>query len=86
MVVAVSLSSGIVGFLLATKFYVLHEILAGLLSVAILFAAGVLLLVFFVFLREGWQYCIHWPKQVSRLDWVSRYVFFMRRRHSLRRK
>jgi hypothetical protein len=44
VVVAVSLVSGVVGLLLATKFYVLQELFAGLLSVAILFAAGVVLL------------------------------------------
>jgi hypothetical protein len=60
VVVAVSLVSGIVGVLLATKFYVLQEIFAGLLTVAVLFAVGVLLLVIFVFLREVWLYCLHW--------------------------
>jgi len=58
--VAVSLVSGVVGFLLATKFYVFQEIFAGLLTVAVLFAVGVLLLVIFVSLREAWQYCLHW--------------------------
>jgi hypothetical protein len=43
VVVAVSLVSGIVGLLLATKFYVLQEIFAGLLTVAVLLAVGVLL-------------------------------------------
>ena len=60
VVVAVSLVSGIVGALLATKFYVLQEIFAGLLTVAVLFAVGVLLIVIFVFLREVWQFCLHW--------------------------
>jgi hypothetical protein len=62
VVVAVSLVSGVVGLLLATKFYVLQELFAGLLSVAILFAAGVVVLVVFVSLREVWQYCHHWAK------------------------
>ena len=43
VVVGVSLVSGIVGVLLATKFYVLQEIFAGLLTVTVLFAVGVLL-------------------------------------------
>jgi hypothetical protein len=60
IVVAVSLVSGIVGLLLATKFYVLQEIFAGLLTVAVLLAAGVLLLVVVVSLREVWQYCLRW--------------------------
>jgi hypothetical protein len=59
VVVAVSLVSGIVGLLLATKLYVLQEIFAGLLTVAVLLAVGVLLLVVFVSLREVWQYCLH---------------------------
>jgi len=62
VLVVVSLVSGVVGVLLPTKFYVLQEIFAGLLSVAILFAAGVVLLVVFVSLREVWQYCLHWAK------------------------
>ena len=62
VVVAVSLVSGVVGLLLATKFYVLQELFAGLLSVAILFAAGVVLVVVFVSLREVWQYCLHWGR------------------------
>ena len=60
VVVAASLVSGIVGLLLTTKFYVLQEIFAGLLTVAVLLVAGVLLLVVFVSLREVWQYCLHW--------------------------
>jgi hypothetical protein len=67
VVVAVSFISGIVGLLLATKFYVLQEIFAGLLSLAILFAAGMVILVIFVLLREVWQYCLHWVKWVSRV-------------------
>jgi hypothetical protein len=59
-VVAASLVSGIVGLLLATKFYVVQEIFAGLLTVAVLLVLGVLLLVVFVSLREVWQYCLHW--------------------------
>jgi hypothetical protein len=58
--VAVSLVLGIVGLLLATKFYVLQEIFAGLLTVAVLLAVGVLLLFVFVSLREVWQFCLHW--------------------------
>jgi len=58
VVVAVSLVSGMVGLLLATKLYVLQEIFAGLLTVAVLLAVGVLLLVVFVSLREVWQYCL----------------------------
>jgi hypothetical protein len=64
VVVAVSLVSGIVGALLATKFYVLQEIFAGLLTVTVLFAVGVLLIVIFVFLREVWLYCLHWAMNV----------------------
>ena len=60
VVVAVSLVSGIVGLLLATKFYVLQEVFAGLLTVAVLLAVGVLLVVVFVSLREVCQYCLHW--------------------------
>ena len=60
VVVAVSLVSGILGILVSTKFYIFQDIFAGLLSVAILFTAGVLLLVVFVCLREVWQYCLHW--------------------------
>jgi hypothetical protein len=60
VVVAVSLVSGIVGFLLAPKFYVLQEIFAGLLTVAVLLAVGVLLVVVFVSLREVWQFSLHW--------------------------
>jgi hypothetical protein len=60
VVVAVSLVSGIVGLLLAAKFYVLQEIFAGLLTVAVLLAVGVLLLVVFISLREVWQCCLHW--------------------------
>ena len=67
VVVAVSLLTGFVGILLGAKFYIVQEIFAGLLSVAILFAAGVLLLVLFVSLREVWQYCLHWVRQVSRV-------------------
>jgi hypothetical protein len=51
VVVAVSLVSGVVGLLLATKVYVLQELFAGLLSVAILFAAGVVVLIVFVSAR-----------------------------------
>ena len=65
VVVAVSLVSGVVGLLLATKFYVLQEIFAGLLTVAVLLAVGVLLLVVFVSLREVWQYCLHWVSRAS---------------------
>jgi hypothetical protein len=54
VVVAVSLLSGIVGLLLAAKFYVFQEIFAGWLTVAVLLAVGVLLLVVFVSLREVW--------------------------------
>jgi hypothetical protein len=60
VVVAVSLVSGIVGLLLATKFYVLQEVFAGLLTVAVLLAVGVLLVVVFVSLREVCEYCLHW--------------------------
>jgi hypothetical protein len=60
VVVAVSLVSGAVGVLLATKFYVFQEIFAGLLAIAILFAVGLLVLVIFVFLRKLWQYSVHW--------------------------
>ena len=60
VVVAVSLVSGIVGILLATRFYVLQEIFAGLVTVAVLLAVGVLLAVIFLFLRELWLYCLHW--------------------------
>jgi hypothetical protein len=62
VVVAASLVSGIAALLLATKFYVLQEVFAGLLTVAVLLAVGVLLLVVFVSLREVWQYCLHWAK------------------------
>jgi len=58
VVVAVSLVSGVVGLLLATKFYVLQEILAGLLSLVILFGVGVAVFVVFVLLREVWQ-CLY---------------------------
>jgi hypothetical protein len=61
VVVAVSLVSGVVGLLLATKFYVLQELFAGLLSVAVLFAAGVVVLIVFVSLREVWQ-CLYGVK------------------------
>jgi hypothetical protein len=60
VVVVVSLVSGIVGLLLAMQFYVLQEIFAGLLTVAVLLAVGVLLVVVFVSLREVWQYCLQW--------------------------
>jgi hypothetical protein len=60
VVVAVSLASGIVGLLLATQFYVLQELFAGLLTVAVLLAVGVLLVVIFVSLREVLKYCLHW--------------------------
>jgi hypothetical protein len=60
VVVAVSLVSGIVGLLLATKFYVLQEVFAGLLTVAVLLAVGVLLVVVFVSLGEVCQYSLHW--------------------------
>jgi hypothetical protein len=60
VVVAVSLVSGIVGLLLTTKFYVVQEIFAGLLTVAFLLAMGVLLVVVFVSLREVWQYYLRW--------------------------
>jgi hypothetical protein len=60
VVVTVSLALGIVGLLLATKFYVLEEIFAGLLTVAVLLAVGVLLLVIFVSLREVLKYCLNW--------------------------
>ena len=40
VVVAVSLIAGVVGALLATKVYIFQEILAGLLSIAFLFAVG----------------------------------------------
>jgi hypothetical protein len=60
VVVIVSLVSGIVGLLLAMQFYVLQEIFAGLLTVAVLLAVGVLLLVVFVSLREVLKYCLHW--------------------------
>jgi hypothetical protein len=62
VVVAASLVSGIAALLLATKFYVLQEVFAGLLTVAVLLAVGVFLLVVFVSLREVWQYCLHWAK------------------------
>jgi hypothetical protein len=64
VVVLVSLVFGIVGLLLATKFYVLQEILAGLLTVAVLLAVGVLLLVVFVSLPEVLKYCLHWAMTV----------------------
>jgi hypothetical protein len=60
VVVLVSFVLGIVGLLLATKFYLLQEIFAGLLTVAVLLAVGVLLVVIFVSLREGLKYCLHW--------------------------
>jgi len=60
-VVAVSLVSGLVGLLLATKFYVLQEIFAGLLSLVILFGLGVVVLVVSVLLREVWQ-CLYGVK------------------------
>jgi hypothetical protein len=60
VVVAVSLVSGIVGLLFATKFYVLQEVFAGLLTVAVLLAVGVFLVVVFVALWEVCQYCLHW--------------------------
>ena len=60
VVVAVSLVSGIVGLLFATKFYVLQEVFAGLLTVAVLLAVGVLLVVVFVSLREVCQFSLHW--------------------------
>jgi xanthine/uracil permease len=60
VVVPASLVSGIVGLLLATKFYVLQEIFAGLITVAVLLAVGVLLVVISVTLREVCQYCRHW--------------------------
>lgn len=60
VVVAVSLIAGVVGALLATKVYIFQEILAGLLSIAFLFAVGVLLLVISVVLRKLWQYSVHW--------------------------
>jgi hypothetical protein len=63
VVVAVSLVSGIVGILVSMKFYILQAIFAGLLSVAILFTAGVLLLVVFVSLREVWRFCLDWAKR-----------------------
>jgi hypothetical protein len=50
------LGAGVVGLLLATKLYVLQEIFAGLLSLAILFGMGVVVLVVFVLLREVWLY------------------------------
>jgi hypothetical protein len=61
VVVAVSLVSGIVGLLLATKYYVLQEIFAGLLSLAIIFGVGVVVLVVFVLVREVWQ-CLYGVK------------------------
>jgi hypothetical protein len=61
VVVAVWLVSGVVGLLLATKLYVLQEIFAGLLSLAILFGMGVVVLVVFVLLREVWQ-CLYGVK------------------------
>jgi hypothetical protein len=61
VVVAVSLVLGVVGLLLGTKLYVLQEIFAGLLSLAILFGAGVVVLVVFVLLREVWQ-CLYGVK------------------------
>jgi len=60
-VVAVSLVSGLVGLLLVTKFYVLQEIFAGLLSLAVLFGVGVVVFVVFVLLREVWQ-CLYGVK------------------------
>lgn len=65
IVVVVSLASGIVGLLLATKFYLLQEILAGLLTVAVLLAVGVLLLVVFVSMREVLKYCLHWAMNAT---------------------
>jgi hypothetical protein len=61
VIVVVSLVSGIVGLLLATKFYVLQEIFVGLLSLAILFGVGVVVLVVFVLMREVWQ-CLYGVK------------------------
>jgi hypothetical protein len=42
---------------------VLEEIFAGLVTVGILLAVGVLLLASFLFLREVWLYCLHWATQ-----------------------
>jgi hypothetical protein len=61
VIVVVSLVSGLVGLLLATKFYVLQEIFAGLLSLVILFGLGVVVLVVSVLLREVWQ-CLYGVK------------------------
>jgi hypothetical protein len=52
--VAASLVSGSVGFLLAPKFYVFEEMFIGLLWLAVLFAAGVVVVLVLVFLRELW--------------------------------
>jgi hypothetical protein len=61
VIVVVSLVSGLVGLLLATRFYVLQEIFAGLLSLVILFGLGVVVLVVSVLLREVWQ-CLYGVK------------------------
>jgi len=58
VVLVVSLVSGVVGLLLATKLYVLQEIFAGLLSLAIVFGVAVVVLVVFNLLREVWQ-CLY---------------------------
>jgi len=54
VVIAVSLVSGSVGFLLAPKFYVFEEMFIGLLWLAVLFAAGVVIVLVLVFLQELW--------------------------------
>jgi hypothetical protein len=61
VIIVVSLVSGLVGLLLATKSYVLQEIFAGLLSLVILFGVAVVVLVVFVLLREVWQ-CLYGVK------------------------
>jgi hypothetical protein len=61
VVLVVSLVSGVVGLFLATKLYVLQEIFAGLLSLAIVFGVAVVVLVVFVLLREVWQ-CLYGVK------------------------
>ena len=61
VVLVVSVVSGVVGLLLATKLYVLQEIFAGLLSLAIVFGVAVVVLVVFVLLQEVWQ-CLYGVK------------------------
>jgi hypothetical protein len=44
------------------KFYLLQEMFVVLLSVAILFGAGVLVLVILILLQEGGRYALSWSK------------------------